>query len=773
MAGDNRHRCAIAFAAFLASLAGEALPYTQDLTPNCASLGPPHPGASAPPFLPALPGQTVLATAQGFDLGPTFTAPQPNRTAYVSTAVPETRLEIVQAQVTQALQRTGHRVTIDEQAPPAPDPPRQYRAPRTPDRTQLHRPQPRNRRHQRPMRHRGVPRLHHPCLAPLPRPVSTKPNVYCSARPAPSGLRAPECWQLAARRNSAQSLGSGVGPGERGPIELAAERAASRPAGTVPAAARSRPESSRQAASGPGIGARSRGALMTERLDLALLVGAAVVLIGVAAVRLSLRLGLPSLLLYLGIGLALGESGLGLQFEDADLARTLGLAALVVILAEGGLTAHWSAVRPALPLAGLLATLGVAVTISVVAAAAWLVLGLDLRTALLYGGVVASTDAAAVFSTLRTIALPSGIVATLEAESGDERPDRRHRRRAAVEPGLGDALAAVHRGLGDLRGGGRRRGLVRDGRRRRGVSASGGLPASGLYPLATIAFAVLAYAGAASLHASGFLAVYLTALRLGNADLPHRPAVRAFAEGIAWLAQIGVFVMLGLLASPSRLPDAALPALAIGAVLLVLARPLAVLVCATPFRRPAREQLFLSWAGLRGAVPIILATVPLSAGLAGSQTLFDVVFVLVVVFTLLQAPLLAPLAKALGLIRPDQPVELTVESAPLETVHAELLAIAVIPGSRLNFIEVGELRLPELGAQVSLVVREGRTYVPDASFRLRTGDQLLVVVAPDARGATEDRLVAVGRAGRAAPWLPARATKRSRRRWPRRHPPAP
>ena len=118
--------CAIAFAAFLASLAGEALPYTQDLTPNCASLGPPHPGASAPPSLPALPGQTVLATAQGFDLGPSFTAPRPNGTTYVFTAVPETRLEIVQAQVTQALQRTGHRVTLDEQAPPAPDPPRGY-----------------------------------------------------------------------------------------------------------------------------------------------------------------------------------------------------------------------------------------------------------------------------------------------------------------------------------------------------------------------------------------------------------------------------------------------------------------------------------------------------------------------------------------------------------------------------------------------------------------------------------------------------------------------
>ncbi|MGZ6801283.1 MAG: potassium/proton antiporter, partial [Mycobacteriaceae bacterium] len=317
---------------------------------------------------------------------------------------------------------------------------------------------------------------------------------------------------------------------------------------------------------------------MTERLDLALLVGAAVVLVGVVAVRLSLRLGLPSLLLYLGIGLAMGESGIGLEFEDADLARTLGLAALVVILAEGGLTSRWDATRPALPLAVLLATLGVAVTVSVVAVAAWLALGLDLRTALLYGAVVASTDAAAVFSTLRSIPLPKRIVATLEAESGTNDP-------LVVivvvllssqDWGTHSPLYVIGLVVFEIVAGpvvGLATGFVGVVFLRRA-----GLPASGLYPLATLALAVLAYAGAASLHASGFLAVYLAALALGNAELPYRPAVRAFAEGMATLAQIGVFVMLGLLASPSRLPGAVLPALAIGAVLLVVARPLAVFV---------------------------------------------------------------------------------------------------------------------------------------------------------------------------------------------------
>jgi len=227
---------------------------------------------------------------------------------------------------------------------------------------------------------------------------------------------------------------------------------------------------------------------------------------------------------------------------------------------------------------------------------------------------------------------------------------------------------------------------------------------------------------------------------------------------LAWLAQIGVFVMLGVLAEPDRLPSAVLPALAVGAALLLLARPLAVLTCATPFRRPWREQVFLSWAGLRGAVPVILATVPLSANLAGALQLFDVVFVLVVVFTLIQSPLMAPLARRLGLVHTEQLVEISVESAPLESVHAELLELTVPHGSRLIFVEVGELRLPELGAMVSLIVREGRTFVPDVSSRLREGDRLLVVVGPDGRSAAQERIAAVSQDGRAASWRPVRGS---------------
>jgi len=238
---------------------------------------------------------------------------------------------------------------------------------------------------------------------------------------------------------------------------------------------------------------------------------------------------------------------------------------------------------------------------------------------------------------------------------------------------------------------------------------------------------------------------------LGNARLPHRYAILGFADGLAWLAQIGLFVLLGLLVSPYRLGTAILPALIVGLALLLLARPLSVLVCATPFLVRWRDQAFLSWAGLRGAVPIVLATIPLSEGVPGARVLFDVVFVLVVVFTLVQGTTLAPLARWLRVTDPDQATELLVESAPLERMRADLMRVEVPAGSRLNGVYLDELRLP-VGAAVTLVLRDGTGFVPDAKTRLRQGDSLLVVTTVEAREAAEQRLHAVGRYGRLARW---------------------
>ena len=484
-------------------------------------------------------------------------------------------------------------------------------------------------------------------------------------------------------------------------------------------------------------------------VDLALLGGAGVALVAVAGVRMSTRVGVPSLLLYLAIGMLLGEDVLGLRFDDAALAQAFGLIALALIVAEGGLTTRWSTVRPAVGPAALLATVGVAVSLALTAVAAKFVLDVDWRTGALVAAIVSPTDAAAVFSTLRALRLPQRLVAVLEVESGvNDAP-------VVILVSLlstsgGSWAGATGRLLYELAAGGAvgiAVGFVGVALLRRAA-----LPAAGLYPVATLALAVASYGAAASAHASGFLAVYVTGLVLGNASLPHRRATAGFVEGIGWLAQIGLFVMLGLLATPSRLASAVLPALAIGLVLLLLARPASVFASTIGFGMVWREKLFLSAAGLRGAVPIVLTTIPLTEGVAGAHRVFDVVFVLVAVFTLVQAPALAPLARRLGLVAPVAAHDLDVEAAPLDQILADLVTVQVPARSKLHGVEVWELRLPPTAA-LAFVVRDGQGFVPDRETRLLEGDDLLIVTAREQREAVERRLRAVGRSGRLARFL--------------------
>ncbi|MCC9306807.1 potassium/proton antiporter [Kitasatospora sp. RB6PN24] len=491
--------------------------------------------------------------------------------------------------------------------------------------------------------------------------------------------------------------------------------------------------------------------MTVDHLNKLLLEGSAILLVAVVAVRLASRSGLPSLLLYLGIGMAIGQNGLGVTFDDAELTQVLGYAALVVILAEGGLKTNWREIRPVLPAATALATVGVGISVFVTAAGAHLLVGLDWRLSLLLGAVVSSTDAAAVFSVLRTVPLPARLSGLLEAESGFNDAPVVILVVAFAGTGpldtwyvlLGTILmelaigAAVGLAVGKL-GAYALRQLA--------------LPASGLYPIAVLALTSLAYAAGALLHGSGFLAVYVSAVLLGNAKLPHGPAVRGFADGLAWIGQIGMFVLLGLLCTPATMGSAVLPALVIGAVLVLLARPLSVLLTLTPFRLPWREQALLSWAGLRGAVPIVLATIPLVGGVPNAREAFDIVFVLVVVFTLVQGPTLPWLARRLRIGAGALGHDLDVESAPLERLRGHLLSVALAPGSRISGVEVAELRLPA-GAAVTLVVRDDKSFVPDRSTVLRSGDELLVVTTDAVGEATERRLRAVDRGGKLAGWL--------------------
>ncbi|MFC7616753.1 potassium/proton antiporter [Actinokineospora soli] len=483
-------------------------------------------------------------------------------------------------------------------------------------------------------------------------------------------------------------------------------------------------------------------------LTAALGVGAAVILVAALAVRVSVRLGLPSLLLYLAIGVLLGEAGLGIQFSDADLTQALGLAALVLILVEGGLTTRWSDIRPALGAGIVLSTVGVLVSIGVAGVGLHYLLGLDWRTALLWGAVLASTDAAAVFSVLRTLPITRRLAGSLEMESGiNDAPSYiAVVLLAGTAPITGQAALLMVYEL--LVGGmiGAALGWAGAHALRRAA-----LPATGLYPLATVAVCVAAYAGGQAAHASGLLAAYLCGLVLGNAKLPHRSDTLSFAEGLGWLAQIGLFVLLGLFASPGRLLDALVPGLVAGAVITFLARPVSVALSVSWFRMPWREQVFLSWAGLRGAVPVVLTMIPLSEGRPGAELLVDAVFVLVVVLTLVQGTTLKPLARLLGLDSAAHTQEVHVDVASLDELNASLLQVTIPKGSKLHGVYVSELRLPR-GATVSLVARAGGAFTPAPATRLQEGDQVLVVTTEDVRDAAEARLRAIDRAGRYARW---------------------
>ena len=476
--------------------------------------------------------------------------------------------------------------------------------------------------------------------------------------------------------------------------------------------------------------------------------GAAVLLLAVLAVRVSTRLGLPSLLLYLAIGLLIGESGLGFEFSNTQLTATLGVAGLVLILAEGGLTTRWSVVRPALGPGIALATAAVAVSIAVTGSALHLLLGLDWRTAMLWGAVLSSTDAAAVFSVLRALKVSPRLAGALELESGiNDAPVYI----VVVLLAAGDPLhwwtsllVGYQLLIGALVGAALGFGGA-------WILRRAALPATGLYPLATIAVCVLAFAVAQGVHASGFLATYLAGVVLGNSHLPHRGDTHSFAEGLGWLAQIGLFVLLGLYASPARLPGVLIPALIAGVVLVVLARPLSVLLATSPFGVPWREQTFLSWAGLRGAVPIVLALIALTMDFPGAQQLVDVVFVLVVLLTVVQGVTLPAVLRWLGLSRPEQGREIAVDYAPLDEMGADLLQVRVPSPSQLHGVYLSELRLPT-GAMVSLVVRNGQGFTPQPTTRLQEGDQLLVLTTAGKRNQAEQRIRAVHRAGRLARW---------------------
>lgn len=484
-----------------------------------------------------------------------------------------------------------------------------------------------------------------------------------------------------------------------------------------------------------------------DRLILA--VGILLVL-GILSSKLAARVGVPVLALFLLLGMLAGSEGPGgVAFEDYTLAHGVGTAALLVILFDGGLRTDIPSVRHVFAPAFTLATAGVLLTAILVAVAAAAVLDLDWLQAVLLGSIVSSTDAAAVFAVFRSrgMRVNRRVTRTLELESGSNDPMAILLTITCIELLLGEigpGLDVVWLFLRQAALGGLVGWLV--GRAITEAVNRIALDASGLYPVLTTAGALLAYGGAATLGGSGFLAVYIAGVLVGARRLTFRRGVHLFHDGLAWIAQIVMFVLLGLLSFPSRLVDAAAPALVVAAALVFVARPFAVWVCLLPFRFSAREIAFIAWGGLKGAVPIILAIYPLLRGLPNAEALFDVVFFAVVVSAVTQGWTLPATARLLGLRLPEEPEPpVTLEITSLRDVDADIVEYTLReafsgPGRRIR-----ELSLPE-GALVAMVVRGDQMLSPRGSTRLLSGDHVFVLLRPRTRWLV-DRIFAAGGGG--------------------------
>ena len=449
--------------------------------------------------------------------------------------------------------------------------------------------------------------------------------------------------------------------------------------------------------------------------------------------RASGRLGLPLALLFLVVGMLAGPEAIGrIRFEDYTLTFRVGTVALVLILFDGGLNTELAALRRVIAPAGILATVGVAGTAAITALGAR-ALGFDWPAALLLGAIVSSTDAAAVFSILRGagVQVHARLSHLLEVESGVNDPMAviltvAVTRALAVgeRPGLAIAWeAAIQLAVGLVAG-------VALGFGGRWLLARIRLAAGGLYPVLTLALALFAFGAPTVLWGSGFVAVYAAALVLGNGPLPYATGLRRVHDAMAWFSQVAMFLLLGLLALPSHLAAVAGPGIALGLFLALVARPIVVLALLAPFRIPLREIVFVAWVGLRGAVPIMLATFPVLAGLSGAHRILDVVFFVVVVSALVQGTSIRWVARRLGLeVGAAPPPRAVLEIVTTQRLAGEVVSFYVEPASAVAGSRISELDVPE-GSVVMLVVR-GRDLVAARGHTvLEPGDHVYVFTSP-------------------------------------------
>lgn len=460
-------------------------------------------------------------------------------------------------------------------------------------------------------------------------------------------------------------------------------------------------------------------------LEWAILVAGVLLMCSVIASKASGRLGIPALVLFLAIGMLAGSEGFGgIYFNNATFAKNLGIIALVFILFAGGLDTQWRHLKPILAPGLALATVGVAVTAALVALFAHYCLSFSWSEALILGAVVASTDAAAVFGILRAQALKlrGHLTPLLELESGSNDPMAVFLTMGLTQLALHPNMSAAHLApelviellLGALGG------LV-IGKLALQLLNRIHLDFDGLYPVLTISVAFLSYAGVQVIGGNGFLAAYVAGVTVGSKNFVHRLGLIQFHEGLSWLMQIAMFLCLGLLVFPSRLAPEALPSIGLALFLMFIARPIAVMLSLLPFRSlPWNEKLFVSWVGLRGAVPIVLATIPLTAGVPGAEKIFNCVFFIVAVSLILQGMTVRKVAQALDVISQSES-----DGANERKLAANVLEVLIPESARVIGRSVVELDLPDSTLLV-LLSRGNESLIPRGATILKAGDRVLI-----------------------------------------------
>jgi cell volume regulation protein A len=466
-------------------------------------------------------------------------------------------------------------------------------------------------------------------------------------------------------------------------------------------------------------------------IDHLLLSAALLMLLSVIASKTSGGLGVPALLFFLVIGMLAGSDGPGgIYFDDPSLAQSLGVAALALILFAGGLDTDWSSVRPVLHSGMALATFGVLLTALCVAGFVAAVLGYTFSEGMLLGAIVSSTDAAAVFAVLRSrnVSLRGTLKPLLELESGSNDPMAVFLTTGMIRlvtiptASIVDLVPGfvIQMGVGAMTGYGMGRVIVVIVNRIR-------LEYEGLYPVLTLSLVLLTYAGTAAIGGNGFLAAYAAGLVVGNHELIHKNSLMRFHDGLAWLMQIAMFLTLGLLVFPSRLPAIAGVGLVVAMFLMFVARPVSVLLVLAVIRMPFREKLLVSWVGLRGAVPIVLATFPLLAGVPRAEALFNLVFFIVLTSVLLQGTSIPLVARWLGVDAPSP----AAPRLPAATIAMDIRDFAqrefrIPEDSPAVGRQVVDLRLPHR-VLIVLIRRNGEGIVPSGGTVIEAGDVLTVL----------------------------------------------